>query len=180
MSARPRGRPRSLLLQTRTLLAVGWVGRVGEPRGDCAETEMAQGSPHASYGTTQSRLSARTVALGAHLASRDSAWSQASGPHPPIERALKSAQRMMQEDVIGLSQAGALQSGHQQVEMSSSRLRPRLRIERKVGMGHTLSGRLWHRCEQFGAEPTSLLGPLGAASSSLSSRGQGRLALQEL
>lgn len=32
-------------------------------------------------------------------------------------------------------------------------------------MGHTLSGRLWHRCEQFGAEPArTLLGRVGAAS----------------
>lgn len=36
-------------------------------------------------------------------------------------------------------------------------------------MDHTLSGRLWHRCEQFGAEPArALLGPLGAASWPLS------------
>lgn len=53
--------------------------------------------------------------------------------------------------------------------MSSSRLWPRLRFGRKVGMDHTLSGRLWHRCEQFGAEPAcALLGPLGAASWPLS------------
>lgn len=98
-----RGRPRSQLWQNRTLLGVGLVGRVGEPRGDCAETEMAQGSTQPGSGPTQSRLSARTVALATHPAPRDSACNQASGPHPPIERAFRSAQRMMREDVIGLT-----------------------------------------------------------------------------
>lgn len=75
---------------------------------------MAQGSTQAGNGTTQSRFSARTVALGTHPAPEtvlESGERASSTERAGLEECAEDDARGRDRLII---QAGALQSGHQQ------------------------------------------------------------------